>query len=106
VVDTRRNLHQLLKGKQLYNVLYGVYTEMLHNLMAVFRESTAKGETAKTAITTPFSIQEFHEQRRQKWKPTDNADKIVKKPTTFTMGVSDPHLHLKPEVPTQNFFAY
>jgi hypothetical protein len=69
--------------------------------MAVFKESTAK-----TAITTPSSIQEFHEQTKQKWKPTDDTNKIVKKPTTSTVGVSDPKFQLKPEVPTQNFFSY
>lgn len=52
---TRRNLHQPLKGKQLYSALYGVYTEVLHDLTAVPQESTAKGETAKTTITEPLS---------------------------------------------------
>jgi hypothetical protein len=35
MVDTRRNLHQLLKGKQLYNALYGVYTEELSSKRAL-----------------------------------------------------------------------
>jgi hypothetical protein len=43
--ETRRNLHQLLKEKQLYSALYGVYTEVLHDLMAVLKESAAKGES-------------------------------------------------------------
>jgi hypothetical protein len=38
-----------------------VYTEELHNFMAVLEESTAKGETTKTIITAPSSIMEFHE---------------------------------------------
>jgi hypothetical protein len=50
MADTKRNLHQLLKGKQLYSALYGVYIEVLHNLMAVLKEGAAKGETAKTRI--------------------------------------------------------
>jgi hypothetical protein len=74
MADTRRNLHQLLKGKQLYSsTLYGVYTEVLHDLTAA-----AKGETGKTTITAHLSIKEFHEQRRQKQKPTYNTDKRAK----------------------------
>jgi hypothetical protein len=42
MADTRRNLHQRLEGKQLYSALYGVYTEMLHDLTAVIKESAAK----------------------------------------------------------------
>jgi hypothetical protein len=55
MADTRRNLHQLLKGKQLYSALYGVYIEALHNLKPVLKETAAKGETAKTTITAPSS---------------------------------------------------
>jgi hypothetical protein len=47
MVETRRNIHQFLKGKELYRALYGVYTEMLQDLTAVLKESAAKGETAK-----------------------------------------------------------
>jgi hypothetical protein len=46
-----RNLHQLLKGKHLYSVPYGVYTEMLPDLTTVLTDGSAKGETAKTTIT-------------------------------------------------------
>jgi hypothetical protein len=35
--ETMRNLHQLLKGKQLYSAVYGAYTEVLHDLMAVLK---------------------------------------------------------------------
>jgi hypothetical protein len=55
MVETRRNLHQYLKGKQLYSTLYGVYTEVLHDLTAVLKESAAKGETAKITTTEPPS---------------------------------------------------
>jgi hypothetical protein len=106
MADTKRNLYQLLKAKQLYSALYGVHTEVLHDLMAVLKESAAKGETAKTIITAPPSIEEFHEQRRQKLKLTDDTDKRVKKLTTSTTGVSDPHFLSKPEGPTWNFFAH
>jgi hypothetical protein len=68
-VDTRRNLHQFLKGKQLYSALHGVYTEVLHDLTAVLKESVAKGETDKTTITAPPTIEEFRERRRPKLKP-------------------------------------
>jgi hypothetical protein len=60
MVDTSRNLHNFLKGKQLY----GVYTEVPHDLMAVLKVSASMRETAKNAITAPLSSEEFHEQRR------------------------------------------
>jgi hypothetical protein len=95
IMDTRRNLHQLLKGEQLYSALYGVYTEVLHDLMAALKESTTKGETAKTTVTALLPIEKFHEERKQKWKHTDDANKRAEKPTTFTTGVIDPQLALK-----------
>jgi hypothetical protein len=49
MADTRRNLHQPLKGKQVYRALYGVYTETLHDL-TVIKVSPAKRETAKTIL--------------------------------------------------------
>jgi hypothetical protein len=105
MADTRRNLHQVLKGKQLSNALYGVYKEVLQDLTEVLKESAAKKETAKTTITAPPSTEEFHKQRRQKWKPIEDAGKRVKKHTTSTTGLNDPKLQSKPEAPTQNFFA-
>jgi hypothetical protein len=69
MAETRRNLHQLLKGKELYSALYGVYTEVLHDLASVLKESAAKGETAKTTITEPPSSDEFRGERRRKRKP-------------------------------------
>jgi hypothetical protein len=57
MADTRRNVYQLLKGKQLYSALYGVYTEVLQVLTTVLKESAAKGETAKTTITALPSIE-------------------------------------------------
>jgi hypothetical protein len=87
--------------KQLYRALCGVYTEVLHDLTAVLKESAAKGETAKTTITAPPSIEEFREQRR----PTDDADKRAKTLITSTAGVNDPQLRSNPEVPTRNFFV-
>jgi hypothetical protein len=53
VAKSRRDLHQLLTRKQLHSALYGVYTEVIHDLTAVLKESAAIGETAKTTITTP-----------------------------------------------------
>jgi hypothetical protein len=60
MAETRRNLHQLLKGKQLYTALYGV----LHDLMADLKESAAKGDTTKTTITESPINEKFREQRR------------------------------------------
>jgi hypothetical protein len=72
VQETRRNLYQLLKEKQLQ----GLYTEVLHYLTAVLKERSAdQGETAKTTITEPPSNEEFREQGRRKWKISDDTDK-------------------------------
>jgi hypothetical protein len=57
---------------------------VLHHITAILKGSATKEETAKTTITAPLSIKEFREQRRQKQKPTDDADKRAKKPTTST----------------------
>jgi hypothetical protein len=102
---TRRNLNQLLKGVKLYSALYGMYTQVLEVLRAVLRENATNGETAKTTITAPPSIEEFHEQRRRKLKSTDDSDERAKKPTASTTEVNDPQLQSKPEVRTRNFFA-
>jgi hypothetical protein len=45
-----RNLHQLLKGKQLYRALYGVYTEPLHDLTAALKESASKGKQPRPQL--------------------------------------------------------
>jgi hypothetical protein len=62
MADTR-NLHQLLKGRQLYSALHGVYTEVLHDLTTFLKGSAAKGVRAKTTITAPPSIEKFREKR-------------------------------------------
>jgi hypothetical protein len=82
MTETRSNLHQLLKAKQLCSALHEVYTEVLHNLQAVLKESTAK-----TTITA--SVDEIREQRSRNQKPTDDADKRTKNPTTSITGVND-----------------
>jgi hypothetical protein len=89
MASTRSNLHQFLKGKQLYRALYEVYTEVLHDVTAVLKEGAAKGETAHTTITAPPSIEEFREQRRRKQKPTHDADKRATKHTTSTTGYTE-----------------
>jgi hypothetical protein len=55
-----------------------MYTEVLHDLTAVLKESAAKGETATITITEPPSNEEFREQRRRKRKPSDDVDKRAK----------------------------
>jgi hypothetical protein len=67
-----------------------VYTEVLHDLTAVLKESAAEGETVKTTITVTPSIEEFPEQRRRYRKPTDDPDERAKKLKTSTTGVNDP----------------
>jgi hypothetical protein len=79
-VETKGNLHQLLKCKQLYSALYGVYTDVPNDLTTVLKKSAAKGETSKTTVTESPSNKDFRGQRRRKHKPTDDANKRVKKP--------------------------
>jgi hypothetical protein len=105
MAEIMRNLYQFLKGKQLYSALYGEYTEVLHDFTAVLKESGDKGETAKITTTEHPSNEEFREQRRRKRKPSDDANKITKKPATSPTGVNDPQLRSKDEVLTHNFFA-
>jgi hypothetical protein len=93
------------RASELYSALHRVYTEVLHDLTAVLKESAAKGERAKTTITAPPSIEEFCKQRRRKRKPTNDADKRAKKRTISTTGVNDPKLQSKPKIPTRKFFA-
>jgi hypothetical protein len=50
MAGTGRNLHQLLVGKQLYSALYAVYKKVQHDLMAVLKDNTSKGETAKPKV--------------------------------------------------------
>jgi hypothetical protein len=97
MADSRRDLHQFL-----YSALYGVYTEVLHDFTTVLKQSAAKAEGAKTTITVPPSIEEFREQRRQKCKSAGDADKTAKKHATSTMGVNDPPLQSKDEVPLRS----
>jgi hypothetical protein len=82
-----------------------VYTEVLHDLTTVLEKSVAKGERAKTTISAPPCNEEFRDQRRRKWKPSDDADKRTKKPATSATGVKDPRSQSKNEVPTRNFFV-
>jgi hypothetical protein len=78
MAETRRDLHQLLKGEQPHSALYGVYTEVVHDSTAVLKETAAKGETAKITITEPPSNEEFRELRRRKRKPPDDAAQRAK----------------------------
>jgi hypothetical protein len=43
--ETRRNLHQLLREKHQYSALYGMYRDVLHDFMAILKESAGKGES-------------------------------------------------------------
>jgi hypothetical protein len=56
-------------------------------------------------ITETTSKEESLWQRSQMRKPSDDAGKITGKPVTSAIGVKDPHLQSKDEVPTRNFFA-
>jgi hypothetical protein len=42
MAETRRNLHQLLKGKKLYSALCSVCTEVQHNFTIVLKETAAE----------------------------------------------------------------
>jgi hypothetical protein len=78
---------------------------VLHDLTAVLKKSTAKGETAKVTITERPSDEKFREQKRQKLKPPYDVVKKTKKPATSATGVNDSQLLSKDEVPTWNFFT-
>jgi hypothetical protein len=78
MADTKRNIRHLLKGKQLYLALYGVYKKVLHYLTAVFQQSATERERTKATITAPPSVREFREQRKRKMKRIDDADKRTK----------------------------
>jgi hypothetical protein len=101
MADTTRSLSQALKGKQLYSALYAVYTDVLHNLIAVLEESADRAQS----ITAPPSIKTFRGQRGRKRKLTDDTNKRAKKPATSTTGVNGPQLRSKNRAPTRNFFA-
>jgi hypothetical protein len=100
---TKSNLHKLLKGEELYSALYGMYTQVLYDLMTVVKESSSQKETANTTITAPPSIEEFPKQERRKRKSTDDTDKRIQNPATSTTGVNNPQLRPKDEAPTRNF---
>jgi hypothetical protein len=100
--ETRSNLHQFLKGKQLYSALYGVYTEVVHDLSAVLKQRAEKGETAKITNTEPPSDKEFRDGRRRKQKPLGDADERTKEPATSATGVNYTQLQSKDEVPPLN----
>jgi hypothetical protein len=90
MAETRRNLHQLVKGKQLYKALYGACAEVLHDLTPVIKDSATKRETAKPTSTETPPNEKFPERRRRKRKLSDDADKITKKPATSATEANDP----------------
>jgi hypothetical protein len=72
--------------------------------MAVLKQSAAKGETTKTTITGPPSIEEFREQTRRKRKPSGDTNMRTKKQATSAT-VNGPQLRSKDELRTRKFFA-
>jgi hypothetical protein len=107
-METKKNLHHLLQGKQLYSALNGVYTEVLHELKGVLQSSVAPREAENTASVpvpeiTP-SNEEFREQRRRKRNSSDGQATKPKKPSAPSTSAHDPRLR-RQEVPTRNFFA-
>lgn len=104
--DTRGNLLQVLKGKQLYSALYGVYREVLHELIAALKEIVAKVKTAKTTITALPHIEKFHdkedesgnlhttptkEQRNSQHPPRESKTLNCSRSLKFPHGNSSPH---------------
>jgi hypothetical protein len=81
MAETRRNLHQLLKGKQLYCALYRGCTGVPHDLATVLEESAAKGDSQDHPYCTslqqgvPWAEKtkaETFRQRRQKNQEISN----------------------------------
>jgi hypothetical protein len=103
-VETRKNLHQHLKGKALYSALCGIYTEVLQELKGVLQSSVAPREAENTAPVPTTSNEEFREQRRRKRNSSDGQATKPKKPSAPATSANDPRLR-RQEVPTRNFFA-
>jgi hypothetical protein len=100
--ETRRNLRQILQGKQLYSALHGVYSEVLADLKIVLQQSASKVEDNQT--NEPGAQEDFREQRRRKRKPSDGKVS-AKKVATTTDGVNDLHIRPQAEVTTRNYYA-
>jgi hypothetical protein len=50
MAQTCRNIHQLLKWKELHSTLHGVCTQVLCNLTAVLKDSAAKGRQPRPPL--------------------------------------------------------
>jgi hypothetical protein len=99
-VETRKNLHQHLKGKALYSALCGVYTEVLHELKGVLQSSVAPREAENRAAETETPNEEFGEQRRRKRNSSDGQATKPKKPPAPATSANDPRLR-RQEGPTR-----
>jgi hypothetical protein len=100
--ETRGNLNQVLEGKPLYSALHGVYSEVLADLKVVLQQSASKVQVEKSSGAA--TEEEFREQRRRKWTPSE-GNVNAKKVATPTAGVKDPRIRPQAEVPTRNYFA-
>jgi hypothetical protein len=83
-VNSIRGLHATCTRKYLKPRPSG------HLHTAVSKERATKEDTVKSTFIAPSSIKEFLEQRRRKWKPTNEVYKRTKKPTNKIMGVKKP----------------
>jgi hypothetical protein len=104
MADTRTNLQQFMKGKQLHSALYGGYTEVLHNSTAVLKENAVKGETAKITIILHPSIHreilwrkkanvKICRRCRQKSREACNIHHGSQRPPVAVEGWSFPEVH-------------
>jgi hypothetical protein len=90
----------------LYSALFGVYTEVLHELKGVLQGNVTTREAANyTNQPEPATNDEFREQRRRKRNSSDGQVKTAKKAHPPTTSANDPRLRRQQEVPTRNFFA-
>jgi hypothetical protein len=90
MVNTKSDILQLLKGKQLHSTLYGAYIEVVHGMTAVLKESSIKGEMARPQLLhlcpSRNSMNKEGKNRNLQMTPTKKQRR----------GVSDPQLYLKP----------
>jgi hypothetical protein len=90
----------------LYSALYGVYTEVLHELKGVLQGSVARREAANpNPDPEETSTEEFREQRRRKRNFSDGQASKAKKPSAPATSVNDPRLRRQHELPTRKFFS-
>jgi hypothetical protein len=107
----RESYCNVLKGKQLFSVLYGLYTVTLNELKSVLQLSAQVPRQGVATSEAPPSEAEkmndgFREQRRRKRNPSDEETKATSKKCTASTTLVAAHPYGKAtSVATRNYFA-